>query len=106
MDNEYISRDSVHDKLIDEIHKFSGCDACGAKTLIGLVTADDIITSEPVADVVEVVRCKDCTKGFRKFIGKTDVVECQLYHHDDKRQYKDPMDYCSHGVRRENGSNS
>ena len=52
-------------------------------------------------NTVEVVRCRDCTKGHKKFIKNEEVVECQLYHHDDPRQYKDLMEYCSHGVRRE-----
>ena len=69
--------------------------------LIPLSDVRKALQEASVVDAVEVVRCKDCTKGFRKFLGKTDVVECQCYHHDDKRQYKDPMDYCSHGVRRE-----
>lgn len=50
---------------------------------------------------VEVVRCKDCTKGHKKFLKHQEVVECQLHHHDDPRQYKDPMHYCGHGTRRE-----
>lgn len=52
-------------------------------------------------DVVEVVRCKDCTKGHRKLIRKTDMVECQCYYYLDTRKFKDPMDFCSHGVRKE-----
>lgn len=62
---------------------------------------DSIMDATEKADKVEVVRCKNCTRGFRKFLGKTEVIECQLYHHDDKRQYKDPMAFCSSGVRRE-----
>ena len=52
-------------------------------------------------NTVEVVRCKDCIKGHKKFIRHQEVVECQMYHHDDSRQYKYPMHYCAHGMRRE-----
>lgn len=69
--------------------------------LIPLSDVRKALQMATAVDAVEVVRCKDCTRGFRKFLGKTDVVECQLYHHDDKRQYKDPMEFCSSGVRRE-----
>ena len=84
-------------KKKDECHNYPReCDLC--------IISSDSVNPHPYfedRDLVEVVRCKDCTRGFRKFLGKTAVVECQLYHHDDKRQYKDPSDYCSHGVRRE-----
>lgn len=69
--------------------------------LIPLSEVRKALQMATAVDAVEVVRCKDCTRGFGKFIRHERVVECQLYHHDDKRQYKDPMDYCSHGVRRE-----
>lgn len=69
--------------------------------LIPLSDVRKALQAATAVDAVEVVRCKDCVRGFRKFLGKTDVVECQLYHHDDKRQYKDPMEFCSSGVRRE-----
>ena len=52
-------------------------------------------------EVEEVVRCKDCDRGHRTTIGKTDVVVCHRYFHEDIRGYKDPMNYCSHGVRKE-----
>lgn len=73
--------------------------------LIPLSDVREALQMATAVDAVEVVRCKDCTRGFGKFIRHDKVVECQLYHHDDKRQYKDPMDYCSHGVRREKDGN-
>lgn len=43
------------------------------------------------SDFQKVTRCKDCIK----------CIACQLYHYDDKRQFKDLMDYCSYGQRKE-----
>lgn len=94
----------AYDINLDEPIEFAGKTSPESRCE-GLFEATEIIENTENVDVVEVVRCKDCTRGFRKFIGKTETVECQLYHHDDKRQYKDPMDYCSHGVRREKDGN-
>lgn len=63
--------------------------------------ARKLMVDAPAVDVVEVVRCKDCIKGCRKFIGKTETVECQCYYYMDTRKFKDPMDFCSHGARKE-----
>lgn len=62
---------------------------------------DACLMGMPAEDVVKVVRCKDCGRGHGKFLRNEPVIECQLFHHDDPRQYKDLMDYCSHGVRRD-----
>ena len=71
---------------------------------IGICVALDISRVckhyKSTVDVAEVVRCKNCIRGFEKFIKGEKYIECQLYHHEDKRQYKDVMDYCSHGVRK------
>ena len=49
-----------------------------------------------------IVFCKDCMSGRRKHFPRMgETVECQKYHHDDPRQYKDLFDYCSQGVRRD-----
>lgn len=52
------------------------------------------------ADYVEVIRCKDCAKGRVKFIKNEKYIVCQLYRYDDKRQYKDEMEFCSSGARK------
>ena len=91
---------SAYDINLDDPKEFAG-KTTPEKYCEGLFEATEIIENTETVDAVKVVRCKDCTRGFRKFIGKTDMVECQLYHHDDKRQYKDPMEFCSSGVRRE-----
>ena len=48
------------------------------------------------------VFCKDCMSGRKKFLPHFgEMVECQKYHHEDPRQYKNLFDYCSQGVRRD-----
>ena len=87
MAKEYIEREALKRTLIDK------------KGFYPAIVKEAIETA-PAADVVEVCRCKDCTRGFAKFLKKEKVIECQLFRYDDPRQYKDPMDYCSHGVRK------
>lgn len=53
----------------------------------------------PVGDCF--VFCKDCMSGRKKHLPRMgETVECQKYHHEDPRQYKNLFDYCSQGVRR------
>ncbi len=51
----------------------------------------------PTADVVEVVRCKDC--AYCRYVDGEDIYKC------DRRGYYSeevkPTDYCSYGERRE-----
>ena len=71
-----------------------------------LLTAQKNIRRIPAADVVEVVRCKDC------FFGREDPkyhlgIACEkpLYHpligERPHRKLMQDCDYCSHGVRKE-----
>ena len=78
-----------------------GNDYCFVKPLHPRMMEKSCKQFKNKADFVEVVRCKDCMKGFTKFIKNEKYIECQLYHHEDKRQYKDEMDFCSHGVRKD-----
>ena len=59
------------------------------------------IDHAPTIDAVPVVRCKDCNRGHLKHMRGEPCIECQLFHYEDPRQYKDLMDYCSHGVRKD-----
>ena len=56
-----------------------------------------IIDQQPTADVVEVVRCKDC-----KYLERTDCFgECSLFKdRDEPRGEMLPNDFCSYGKRR------
>ncbi len=57
------------------------------------------IEQTPTADVVEVVRCKDCEKWNEK------SGLCSRYSHNVENvkllQYTRPTDFCSYGVRKE-----
>ncbi len=61
----------------------------------------DMVCEAPTIDAVPVVRCRDCNRGHLKHMRGDPCIECQLFHHEDPRQYKDLMDYCSHGVRKD-----
>lgn len=50
----------------------------------------------PTADVVEVVRCKDCFKGFKK----NDKSKLNIYFCDKWKNIMRDCDYCSYGERR------
>ncbi len=55
----------------------------------------------PTADVVEVVRCKDCywSKRHRKLFGE-DVCDCAKWPSNDAHRVKAFDDYCSDAYRR------
>lgn len=56
----------------------------------------DIIRKLPAADVVEVVRCKDC-RAFMKHPTKEDTMCCSEW---PSLSIVEPNDYCSYGERR------
>lgn len=63
---------------------------------------DNYLELAPTVDAVEVVRCKDCVRGRTELHTRAgEVIKCSLFRYDDVRQYKDPTDYCSHGVRKD-----
>lgn len=70
----------------------------GAKTptpeMRGANKVIDRIKSAPVADVVEVVRCKDCL--YCKPTAKDEIMACIR-----KSEYIKPTDYCSYGELKE-----
>lgn len=59
--------------------------------LLGIKDAQKIITDMPAADVVEVVRCKDCSNYMTILRGKCKILD----------EYRNPDDYCSYAERRE-----
>lgn len=60
-------------------------------------TIKAILDEQPAADVVEVVRCKDCANC--RYVDAADIYRC------DRRGYFSeevkPSDYCSRGERKE-----
>lgn len=56
------------------------------------------LENEPSADVVEVVRCKDCK--YNAFKQPNDTIHC---HRDFVCVFRKPTDFCSYGERKEQG---
>ena len=54
------------------------------------------VEEAPTADVVEVVRCKDCKNAF---VGRNGRLLCDLLY--PTLDWVEPTDYCCHGERRE-----
>lgn len=54
------------------------------------------VIDAPTADVVEVVRCKDCKHSF---VGLNNKLNCDILY--PQLDWVEPTDYCSHGERRE-----
>lgn len=94
MTDEYISREAA-------LEAFENADAdvyedYGDGTVdwgFGRKNIQNVINGIPAADVVEVVRCKDCKYFGRELEnGKHDCTDFNLL-------YCSPDDFCSHGVR-------
>lgn len=85
MAKEYIERDA----LLQEVESRMGW-SMSYDAIYGA------IQEAPAADVVEVVRCKDCIK--RK------TQDCSMYYEADGEQYSWEVDddFCSCGERRDN----
>ena len=62
---------------------------------VAIVDALNIIDEQPTADVVEIVRCKDC-KHYK--FGSDEIRYCFM--NDSDHLWQDD-DYCSYGERRE-----
>lgn len=91
--SEYIERE----KLLEELEKIPAYFDSG-DTRYGVEIAIDQIKKQPTADVVKIVRCKDCEfvqPTLIKINGK-DLKTCELY----KRPCYD-NDFCSKGLSKE-----
>lgn len=83
--------DFLHDNDEDEVRAF-------ANELIGKVK--NYIATEPTADVVEVVRCKDCLYATERY-GHLECINGISY----RNYWNKPDDYCSHGKRKDGDGN-
>lgn len=100
MSDEYIKREDTL-KAMDTWDKF-GCDGHGrlvpyTEEYVPYVKFDDMmkaVEGQPSADVVEVIRCKDC-KWFNRFGCAVEIV--------DFTDRPTENDYCSFGERKNNG---
>lgn len=89
---EYISREAVIQELAYHVRRSNNSDFAPTPTWNEAV---DIVQSAPAADVVEVVRCKDCQHfaPFREFDGF-----CKI-----GGMLNEQTHYCAYGERREDG---
>lgn len=89
------------DKIISKNQFWNRLISSCEENWASLDTIDEILSEMPAADVVEVVRCKDC-------IYHTGYGECgngrwdNWNNNDYKSRYPEAldMDYCSYGVRK------
>ena len=88
---EYVS--DVYDIDLDDAKQFSGYSRA-ENYCEGLYEATELIDDMPAADVMPVVRCKDCESAEESDDHKY-VICCNL----GVGMEKD--DYCSHGVRKD-----
>ena len=97
-EKEYIERDEAVEwarlTYCKECNSFNGvkCRACPFDDAIGL------IEDYPAADVVEVLRCKDCKHFIAEMIG--DSLEC-ICKFSVGMVHISPASYCSYGERKE-----
>ena len=92
----YIERAAVHDlvKSLPKYHMFSYDRTEG---MIG-ISPDDVdfgVDKIPAADVVSVVRCRECVHNHPEFVGNK-TKWCELC-----RTTINPDDFCSRGQRKE-----
>lgn len=98
--SEYIDRD----KLIEMLNsKIEGLKLFGSlytsQTMRAFEHLAEQINEMPAADVVEVVRCKDCIYASMT-IGKEQVKYCDMFDSDDG-VYFDKNHFCSYGKRKD-----
>lgn len=91
---EYIEREA----LLEKLHEVGGCGAEPDTWADGYDKAIDVayglVQRTPAADVVPVVRCKDCK--YAKFMARCSKYMCGKY----AGSLMFPNDFCSYGERR------
>lgn len=92
---EYIERENLIDYLTRPTGQKATCDGCCDIDCVDCIR-DEVIKNLPTADVVEVVRCKDC-RHFRRYTHKN-RGECGLF--GELNNSVQTTDYCSYGERR------
>ena len=95
---EYIERDSIYSRVKTHTNPY------GKPTLDyeSGVKVLDMIKREPAADVVEVVRCKDCKHWRHETDGMIDHYECAVFCGCYGKGYLTGADdFCSYGERKE-----
>ena len=91
--SRYIEREAVMKTARDGYHSDFG------KSMADLTSLREVLEDTPTADVVEVVRCRECkhfdkNKGYRDT--KFSFSFCNKFHHNITTE----NDFCSYGERR------
>ena len=87
---EYIKKERAQQLVIDSCNKYHFADD-------GMLESLAAIDKEPAADVVEVVRCKDC-KYFRPWGGQSKLGDCTVCVCEGEDPFTiEETDFCSHG---------
>ena len=100
--SRYIDADKLRKDEIARCH----CVPCVGSNDSNYKDLDEVLNDAPTADVVEVVRCKDCEhwhiEGYDPILERT-CGTCQREYFGDKYGYReaDGNDFCSYGERRE-----
>ena len=95
---DYIKRTDVQDVLNSIVEEYLEENSFQCNFAAGVVThLKDDIDEIPAADVVEIVRCQDCVHCAVREYDIIDKFECEIFD-----VFTDPLDYCSHGERKEN----
>lgn len=100
-EKEYIERGALLRHIFDQIEEHGDPDPIDSPvargSLMGLKYAHSVVSVLPAADVVEVVRCKDCKHSdFVKYCSK---YECRK----GSGTLKYSTDFCSNGERKTEG---
>lgn len=88
MAKEYIEREVAIRELLNDAPE---------QVFYSREDAADCIRYIPAADVVEVVRCKDCVCGYKTQNGQ---IICKFLEIGKFIPYVKPNDYCSYGERK------
>lgn len=86
------------DKRIDELRKDPCFQRKGVSAIIDIAKVNEYLLSVPAADVVEVVRCKDCDYGKCKH---QDMHLCYKDGKDVPPDFHEPEWFCADGQRLE-----
>lgn len=86
----YIEREKVLEIAKDEYYSDFH------KSMADLTSLRELLEDAPTADVVEVVRCKDCLYATERY-GHLDCIHGVCY----RNNWNKPDDYCCHGVRKD-----
>jgi hypothetical protein len=92
---EYIAKKAIH-KMLDEMLDIN----IGIGAMLSEDCVRELINDTPAANVVEVVRCKDCVWWEHNTYGSL-IGRCENPRNGLVNEYTDDTDYCSYGERKQ-----